>query len=98
MFLRSRADMPSRRATRPLYDGYAIAELVKMTAGGDLLVAEGRSTPRPTVRREALRQFGDVESVRDDCVALDVQRERGRSGPTPSPSSAPRLRRSCSQG
>jgi predicted permease len=28
-------------------------------------------------RREALRQFGDVESVRHDCVALDVQRERG---------------------
>lgn len=28
-------------------------------------------------RREALRQFGDVESVRDDCVALDIDRERG---------------------
>ena len=27
-------------------------------------------------RREALRQFGDVESVRDDCVALDIERER----------------------
>jgi len=28
-------------------------------------------------RREALRQFGDVQSVRDDCVALDIERERG---------------------
>jgi putative ABC transport system permease protein len=27
-------------------------------------------------RREALRQFGDVESVREDCVALDIERER----------------------
>lgn len=26
--------------------------------------------------REALRQFGSVESVRDDCVALDIERER----------------------
>ena len=27
-------------------------------------------------RHEALRQFGDIESVRDDCVALDIERER----------------------
>jgi putative ABC transport system permease protein len=27
-------------------------------------------------RREALRQFGDIESVRDNCVALDIERER----------------------
>jgi putative ABC transport system permease protein len=27
-------------------------------------------------RREALRQFGDIESVHGDCVALDMERER----------------------
>jgi predicted permease len=27
-------------------------------------------------RREALRQFGDIDTVRDDCVVMDEQRER----------------------
>jgi len=38
------------------------------------LVAAGW-TP-DAARHEALRQFGDVETVRQDCVALDEQRER----------------------
>lgn len=39
------------------------------------LVAQGW-TPDDALR-EALRQFGSMESVRDDCVELDIQRERG---------------------
>ena len=38
------------------------------------LVAAGWKSD--AARREALRQFGDVESVRDDCVELDIERER----------------------
>src|SRR5881394_1163328 len=30
-------------------------------------------------RREALRQFGDVRSVRESCVLLDERRERAMS-------------------
>ena len=32
--------------------------------------------PPDAARREALRQFGDVESVRNDCVTFDEERER----------------------
>ena len=39
------------------------------------LVAAGW-TP-DAARQEALRQFGNVESVRQDCVIMDEQRERG---------------------
>jgi predicted permease len=38
------------------------------------LVAQG--WPPESARREALRQFGDLESVRDSCVTFDEQRER----------------------
>src|SRR5262249_50682652 len=38
------------------------------------LIAAGL-TP-DAARREALRQFGDVASVRHDCVTMDEQRER----------------------
>src|SRR4051812_13938565 len=32
--------------------------------------------PADAARREALRQFGDVASVRQDCVTYDEERER----------------------
>src|SRR5438067_3224755 len=32
--------------------------------------------PPDAARREALRQFGDIESVRNDCVTFDEERER----------------------
>jgi putative ABC transport system permease protein len=38
------------------------------------LIADGWESG--AARREALRQFGDVESVREDCVALDIEREK----------------------
>src|SRR5215831_13708725 len=38
------------------------------------LVASGM--PRPAAEREALRQFGDVAGVREDCVVMDESRER----------------------
>lgn len=38
------------------------------------LIEEGLSPE--AARAEALRQFGDVRAVRDDCVTLDHQRER----------------------
>jgi len=38
------------------------------------LVADGWSPD--AARKEALRQFGDVDTVRDDCVRFDEQRER----------------------
>jgi predicted permease len=38
------------------------------------LIAAGMSAE--AARREALRQFGDVSTVRDDCVTMDTQRER----------------------
>jgi hypothetical protein len=41
------------------------------------LVASGYSSE--DAQREALRQFGDVNSVRESCVSLDEQRERARS-------------------
>ncbi len=41
------------------------------------LVALGM-TPE-AARQEALRQFGNVDSVRDDCVIMDEQRERAMS-------------------
>ena len=31
---------------------------------------------REAAREEALRQFGDLNTVRDSCVAMDQQRER----------------------
>src|SRR6185312_532826 len=34
--------------------------------------------PPDAARREALRQFGDVATVRDSCVSMDEQRERSR--------------------
>jgi len=42
------------------------------------LVAQGWNPD--DARREALRQFGSMESVRRDCVELDIQRERGARG------------------
>jgi predicted permease len=41
------------------------------------LIASGQSYDE--ARREALRQFGDLDAVRESCVALDQQRERARS-------------------
>ena len=41
------------------------------------LVAAGWSVD--AARAEALRQFGDVANVRDDCVIMDQQRERAMS-------------------
>ena len=41
------------------------------------LVAGGM--PPEAARREALRQFGDIGVVRDDCVIMDEQRERAIS-------------------
>src|SRR5207237_1932275 len=38
------------------------------------LTAAGR-TPE-AARQEVLRQFGDVDTVREDCVIMDEQRER----------------------
>ncbi len=38
------------------------------------LIAAGMSPD--AARREAVRQFGDVAAVRDDCVTMDHQRER----------------------
>src|SRR5437868_3675075 len=38
------------------------------------LIATGSSPD--AARREALRQFGDVQAVRESCVTLDEQRER----------------------
>src|SRR6185503_5910161 len=38
------------------------------------LIAAGMSPD--AARAEALRQFGDVNSVREDCVIMDEQRER----------------------
>jgi predicted permease len=38
------------------------------------LIADGW-TP-DAARREALRQFGDIDTVREDCVVMDEQRER----------------------
>src|SRR5262245_48528301 len=38
------------------------------------LIAAGM--PPDAARREALRQFGDIASVRQDCVTMDEQRER----------------------
>src|SRR5258705_3862555 len=38
------------------------------------LIAAGLSPD--AARREALRQFGDMDTVRHDCVAMDEQRER----------------------
>src|SRR5690242_5468113 len=32
--------------------------------------------PPADARREALRQFGDLEGVRDSCITLDTERER----------------------
>src|SRR5689334_11143585 len=41
------------------------------------LIAAGWSVD--AARAEALRQFGDVAHVRDDCVTMDQQRERAMS-------------------
>ena len=41
------------------------------------LIAAGWSAD--AARAEALRQFGDVTNVRDDCVIMDQQRERAMS-------------------
>ena len=41
------------------------------------LIASGM-TP-DAARQEALRQFGNVKSVREDCVIMDEQRERAMS-------------------
>ena len=41
------------------------------------LIAAGWSVD--AARAEALRQFGDVANVRDDCVTMDQQRERAMS-------------------
>src|SRR5262245_59801325 len=40
----------------------------------DRLVAQG--WPRDAARKEALRQFGDLASVRDSMIALEHERDR----------------------
>jgi putative ABC transport system permease protein len=61
---------PKRRLTNDVTDELEF----HLDTRVERLVAEGWEPS--AARREARRQFGDVESVRDDCVALDIEREK----------------------
>ena len=69
-----------RRALRLIFRKAQIAEAVDDELAFHLdmrtqrLIACGM--PPDAARREALRQFGDIESVRNDCVTFDEERER----------------------
>ena len=69
-----------RRALRLVFRRAQIADAVDDELAFHLdmrtqrLIACGM--PPDAARREALRQFGDVESVRRDCVTFDEERER----------------------
>lgn len=69
-----------RRALRLIFRRAQIAEAVDDELAFHLemrtqrLIAFGMAPD--AARREALRQFGDVESVRNDCVTYDEERER----------------------
>ena len=69
-----------RRALRLIFRRAQIAEAVDDELAFHLdmrtqrLIACGM--PPEAARREALRQFGDVDSVRRDCVSFDEERER----------------------
>jgi putative ABC transport system permease protein len=65
------ARTPRRQLAREVDDELAF----HIDSRVEKLVAQGWDPD--AARREALRQFGNVESIRDDCVELDVQRERG---------------------
>ena len=69
-----------RRALRLIFGRAQIAHAVDDEIAFHLemriqrLMAAGMSPER--ARREALRQFGDLETVKHDCVSLDEERER----------------------
>src|SRR5256885_413697 len=74
------AGLTMRRALRLIFRRSQIAEAVDDELAFHLdmrtqrLIACGM--PPDAARREALRQFGDIESVRNDCVTFDEERER----------------------
>jgi hypothetical protein len=69
-----------RRALRLIFRRAQIAEAVDDELAFHLdmrtqrLIACGM--PPDAARREAIRQFGDLDSVRRDCVSFDEERER----------------------
>ena len=65
------ARTPRRQLAREVDDELAF----HLDSRVERLVAQGWDPE--AARSEALRQFGNVDAVRDDCVELDVQRERG---------------------
>src|SRR2546421_4813660 len=74
------SSLTMRRALRLIFRKAQIAEAVDDELAFHLdmrtqrLIACGM--PPDAARREALRQFGDIESVRNDCVTFDEERER----------------------
>ena len=69
-----------RRAVRFIFRRAQIVEAVDDELAFHLDMRTQRllacGMPPEAARREALRQFGDVDSVRNDCVTFDEERER----------------------